>query len=216
MGHIPAACEYCRPLRHISTKKGLAFQKALTTVLHLCPALPMGGGGLGLTERVQHIHFRCIAESLFPMQPPALPDPIPRPSCYRFTPQEDRPRGRPRSRIPFHSACRAVNTPQHQEQPVPSLPNINYPCCITLGRLTLKPQISCTTLSSSLQPFPIFSFSNSISNSIRCPELYSKSSPQYPPIYLLISYNLVIIHLFLDASQSMSSTQLLPSDSFPH
>lgn len=45
-------------------------QGALLSVLHLCPVLPMGGGGLGLTDRVQHINFNCIAESLFPTQPP--------------------------------------------------------------------------------------------------------------------------------------------------
>lgn len=61
---------YCRPLRQRKSKGALAFQGALLSVLHLCPVLPMGGGGLGLTERVQHINFNCIAESLFPTQPP--------------------------------------------------------------------------------------------------------------------------------------------------
>lgn len=85
--YMPAACAYCRPLRHNKSKGGLIFQEALLSVLHLCPALPMGGSGLGLTERVQHINFSCIAESLFPTQPPPYltqsPAPTPIFSCPR-------------------------------------------------------------------------------------------------------------------------------------
>lgn len=50
----------------------------------------MGGGGLGLTERVQHINFSHIAESLFPTQaPPYLTQPPPPPAPYLS--QEDGP-----------------------------------------------------------------------------------------------------------------------------
>lgn len=136
-------------------EEGLAFQEAPLTVLHLCPAPPMGGSGLGLTERVQDINFSRIAESLFP--PPYLTQ-SPAPIRYLFMPQEDGPGGWACSLILFLSACWAVNTAQHQEQQVLSLPIINYPCCITPGPLTPKLKISffCTILSSSLPRFPIF------------------------------------------------------------
>ncbi len=216
---MPAAGAYCRPLRHSKSRGGLTFQEALLSVLHLCPPLPMGGGGLGLTERVQHINFSCIAESLFPHATPSVPDPIPRPHPYLFTPQEDGPGGWPRSRIPFHSACWAVNTAQHQEQQVLSLPIINYPCCITLGPLAPKLQISisCTILLSSLQPFRIFShvlefkLSHilSMSTALQQFHFFFSISTHLSP-YFLQSYNLVLIRLFPDVSQSLSSTHSFP------
>lgn len=105
-------------------------------VLHLCPLVPMGSSGLGPTEQVQHINFSCNAESLFlhnqtptpPHPTPYLAQSLPHPSQS----QEDGSGGGPRSHIPFHLARWAVNTAQHREQQVLSLPVINYPCCITL------------------------------------------------------------------------------------
>ena len=64
-GHMPAVCAHCRPLHHNKSERSLAFQEALPSLLHLCPALPMGSCGLGLAERVQPIHFSSIAESLY-------------------------------------------------------------------------------------------------------------------------------------------------------
>ena len=197
-------------------------QGALLSVLHLCPVLPTGGGGLGLTDRVQHINFNCIAESLFPTQPsPPLPAPIPRPRPYPS--QEDGPGGWPRSRIPFRSACWAVNTAQHQEQQVLSLPIINYPCCITLGPLTPKLQISCTILFSSPQPIPIFSHFVEFQPSqilsayslITIPFLLLNIHPSislFSPILRSSSHSFVpwCISIFVQHSQ------VLPSDSFPH
>lgn len=49
----------------------LAFQEAFLSVLHLCPALPAGGRGMGLTEQVRHINVTGIAESLFPTLQPS-------------------------------------------------------------------------------------------------------------------------------------------------
>lgn len=75
----PYQAHACRPLRHGRKTGGLAFQEARLSVLHLCPALPVGGGGLGLREQVRHINVSSIAESMFPTLQPSLLDPIPRP-----------------------------------------------------------------------------------------------------------------------------------------
>lgn len=84
-------------------------------------------------------------------------------SLYLFIPQEDGPGGCPRSHIQFHLARWAVNTVQHWEQQVLSLPIINYPGCISLGSLTPKIQISitCTILFCGLQHVSIFFYSTS-------------------------------------------------------
>lgn len=89
-GHMPASRAYCGPLRHNKSKAGLGFQEALFSVLHLCPVLPTGGSGLGLTERAQHINFSCIAESLFLRNPPPYlaQSPAPTPVCPRRMVQE--------------------------------------------------------------------------------------------------------------------------------
>lgn len=125
-GHTPASGAYCRILHHNQSKAGLAFLEALFFVLHLSPVLPMGGSQLGLKKRVQHINLSCAAESPFPCN--LLPYLIPPPQ-----PCQSQEAGHT-SRSARHAG--PVNTSQHQEQQVLSLPIINYPRCITPGPLS--------------------------------------------------------------------------------
>lgn len=72
--HMSAYCAYCGASCSRPRIPGSPFP-----ALHLCPVVPMGGNGVGLTERTEHINFSCIAESLFPHNPAPLPASIPHP-----------------------------------------------------------------------------------------------------------------------------------------
>lgn len=136
---------------YITEREGsLALQEALLFVLHPCPAFPKGANGVGLT--VQHIIFllNCwvnvpyATNPTLPHCPLYLTQSSTLPPPYLCMPRESGPGGRLRVHIPFHLARWAVNTVQHQEQQVLSLPIINYPGCIPLGSLTPEIQISIT------------------------------------------------------------------------
>lgn len=182
---------------------------------------PNGRWWTGINRPSTAHKFQLYCWVAVPHATPSLPEPIPRPHPYPS--QEDGPGGWPCSRIPFRSACWAVNTAQHQGQQVLSLPIINYPCCITLGPLTPKLQISCTILFSSPQPFPIFSHfvefrpSQILSaySSTAIPFLLLNIHPSislFSPILRSSSHSFVpwCISIFVQHSQ------VLPSDSFPH
>lgn len=62
--HMSASCAYCGAPCSRPRIPGSPFP-----VLHLCPVVPKGGNGVGLTERAEHINFSRIAESLFPRDP---------------------------------------------------------------------------------------------------------------------------------------------------
>lgn len=64
------------PLRHNKSREGLVFPDLLFLSSISVPASPVEGNGLGLTQHVQHIHFRCIAESLFPYKTPPSVTPL--------------------------------------------------------------------------------------------------------------------------------------------
>lgn len=147
-GHLPAACAYCRPLHHNKSKWGLGFQEALLSVLHLCPALPTGGSEQGLTERVQHINFSCIAELLFRTHTLLFTWPYPPPLFLSFHAPGGWARGLAMQPHPLTLRMLGRKYCTASEQQVLSLPIINYTCCITLGFLTpkLKIFISCTIL----------------------------------------------------------------------
>lgn len=63
--HMSVSCAYCPALWSI-THEATCIPEEPFPVLHLCPVVPKGGNGLGLTERREHINFSCIAESMSP------------------------------------------------------------------------------------------------------------------------------------------------------
>lgn len=107
-GHLPAACAYCRSLHHNKSKGGLGFQEALLSVLHLCPALPMGGSELGLPEQCSTsisavLLSRCSAHFTWPY-PSTIPT-FHAPGGWA---------GGPCSHSLIHSECWPVNTAQRR------------------------------------------------------------------------------------------------------
>lgn len=69
--HMSVSCTYCPALWSIK-HKATCIPEEPFPVFHLCPVVPMGGNGLGSTERREHINFSCIAESM-PLNPSPTP-----------------------------------------------------------------------------------------------------------------------------------------------